>query len=126
MLQPAEYQGLPPALTQSIRDLAAVLLAYGVRLQIVTPAGHSIPLRSAAPSPLQACVDDSLTATEWQVAVMVAHGSTNSEIAALRCLSEKTVESHLTRIYRKLGLRSRSELAVAVTHAIARGGDGGD
>jgi DNA-binding NarL/FixJ family response regulator len=126
MLQAAEYQALPPVLARSVRDLAAVLLAYGVRLQVVTPTGHSIPLRSAVPSPLQACVDDSLTATEWQVAVMVAHGSTNSEIASLRCLSEKTVESHLTHIYRKLGLRSRSELAVAVTHAIARGGARGD
>jgi DNA-binding CsgD family transcriptional regulator len=118
MIQPSEYQGLPPVLTQSLRDLTAILLAYGVRLQMVTAAGRTIPLRSSLPSPFQARIDDSLTATEWQVAVMVAHGSTNSEIATLRRLSEKTVESHLTRIYRKLGLRSRSELAVSVTHAM--------
>lgn len=118
MLQVAEYQGLPPVLTQSLRDLTAILLAYGVRLQVVTAAGRTVALRGSAPSPFQARIGDSLTATEWQVAVMVAHGSTNSEIATLRCLSEKTIESHLTRIYRKLGLRSRSELAVSVTHAM--------
>jgi DNA-binding CsgD family transcriptional regulator len=118
MLQVAEYQGLPPVLTQSLRDLTAILLAYGVRLQVVTAAGRTVALRSSVPSPFQARIDDSLTPTEWQIAVMVAHGSTNSEIAALRSLSEKTIESHLTRIYRKLGLRSRSELAVSVTHAM--------
>jgi DNA-binding NarL/FixJ family response regulator len=45
------------------------------------------------------------------VAALVAQGRTNREVAAELVLSEKTVESHLSHVYRKLGLRSRSELA---------------
>jgi DNA-binding NarL/FixJ family response regulator len=38
-------------------------------------------------------------------------GKTNQEVAQALFVSEKTVEANLTRIYRKLGVRSRSELA---------------
>jgi DNA-binding CsgD family transcriptional regulator len=54
---------------------------------------------------------DVLTSTEEQVAVLVAEGLTNREAAASLHLSEHTVEGHLSRIYAKLGIRSRSELA---------------
>jgi DNA-binding NarL/FixJ family response regulator len=54
---------------------------------------------------------DRLTAQERRVADAVADGLSNPETAARLCLSSKTVESHLTCIYRKLGLRSRTELA---------------
>ena len=52
-----------------------------------------------------------LTAQELQVALLVAEGATNREAAATLFLSPKTVEVHLTRAYRKLGVRSRTELA---------------
>lgn len=52
-----------------------------------------------------------LTEQESQIAVAVAAGATNREVAAELVVSEKTVEYHLTRIYRKLGIRSRVELA---------------
>jgi DNA-binding CsgD family transcriptional regulator/tetratricopeptide (TPR) repeat protein len=52
-----------------------------------------------------------LTATEARVAELVARGRTNTEVAAELFVSVRTVESHLSRIYRKLGLRSRTELA---------------
>ncbi len=52
-----------------------------------------------------------LTATETRVAELVARGLTNAEVAAELFVSIRTVESHLNRIYRKLGLRSRTELA---------------
>jgi DNA-binding CsgD family transcriptional regulator len=52
-----------------------------------------------------------LTPQELQVAVAAADGLTNEEIAARLFLSPKTVEFHLTRIYRKLAVRSRAELA---------------
>lgn len=58
----------------------------------------------------------SLTATEHRVASMVADGATNREVAAALFLSIKTVESTLTRVYRKLGVRSRTEL-VRFQHA---------
>jgi DNA-binding CsgD family transcriptional regulator len=52
-----------------------------------------------------------LTAQELQVALTIAGGATNREAAAALFLSPKTIEYHLTHIYAKLGLRSRSELA---------------
>ena len=42
---------------------------------------------------------------------LVAEGRTNKEVAAALLLSERTVEFHLTHVYRKLGVRSRAELA---------------
>jgi DNA-binding NarL/FixJ family response regulator len=52
-----------------------------------------------------------LTRSEQRVAALVAEGHTNREVAAALFLSERTVESHLSHVYRKLGLRSRAELA---------------
>jgi DNA-binding CsgD family transcriptional regulator len=52
-----------------------------------------------------------LTPAERRVAALVAEGRTNREVAAALFLGERTVASHLTHIYAKLGLRSRTELA---------------
>jgi len=54
---------------------------------------------------------DGLTGAEQRVAALVATGRTNREVAAELVLAERTVESHLSHIYRKLGVRSRAELA---------------
>ena len=53
-----------------------------------------------------------LTAAELRVASLVAEGRTNREVAAALFLGERTVASHLNHIYGKLGVRSRTELAV--------------
>lgn len=58
---------------------------------------------------------DVLSAREREVAVLVAAGKRNREVAAALFLSEKTVESHLARIYGKLGVRSRTALATILT-----------
>ncbi|HZP29444.1 MAG TPA: helix-turn-helix transcriptional regulator [Acidimicrobiia bacterium] len=58
-----------------------------------------------------------LTAAEHRVALAVADGATNREAAAALFLSVKTVDFHLQNIYRKLGLRSRTELAVRLRRA---------
>lgn len=55
--------------------------------------------------------DEGLTPTEQRIAGLVSEGKSNREMAQALNLSVKTVESNLTRIYRKLGLRSRTELA---------------
>lgn len=55
--------------------------------------------------------DDQLTAAEERVAGLVAAGMTNREVAARLYTTVATVEAHLTRIYSKLGVRSRTELA---------------
>jgi ATP/maltotriose-dependent transcriptional regulator MalT len=54
---------------------------------------------------------EQLTAQELQVAQLVARGRTNREVGAALFLSPKTIESHLGHVYRKLNLRSRTELA---------------
>ena len=53
----------------------------------------------------------SLTATERRVAELAAAGETNREIAGVLFMSVHTVEAHLTRIFRALGVHSRTELA---------------
>jgi DNA-binding CsgD family transcriptional regulator len=58
--------------------------------------------------------DDALTPQELQVAALVAGGATNREAAAALFLSVKTIEYHLGNVYRKLGIRSRTELARVV------------
>ena len=54
---------------------------------------------------------EGLSPSERRVAELVAAGRTNREIAAALFLGERTVASHLTHIYSKLGVRSRTELA---------------
>jgi DNA-binding CsgD family transcriptional regulator len=54
---------------------------------------------------------EGLTAAERRVAALVAEGQTNREVAAALFLGERTVASHLTHIYAKLGVRSRTELS---------------
>jgi DNA-binding NarL/FixJ family response regulator len=62
-----------------------------------------------------AAAADGLTATEMQVAELAATGLTNREIASHAGMSFKTVESHLGRAYGKLSIRSRTELARAIS-----------
>ena len=54
---------------------------------------------------------EGLTAAEQRVATLVAEGQTNREVAAALFLAERTVASHLSHVYAKLGVRSRTELA---------------
>ncbi len=55
-----------------------------------------------------------LSGRERAVAALVAEGLTNREIGARLFLSEKTIETHLTRVFQKLGVRSRAQVAVRV------------
>jgi DNA-binding CsgD family transcriptional regulator len=55
--------------------------------------------------------EEGLTAAEGRVAALVAAGRTNREVADELFLAERTVAGHLTRVYAKLGVRSRTELA---------------
>ena len=68
-----------------------------------------------------------LTATEASVAALVAEGRTNREVAAALSLSVRGVEANLSRIYGKLGVRSRTELAgrLAVSNSVGSHISGG-
>jgi DNA-binding CsgD family transcriptional regulator len=69
-------------------------------------------LKTGRPAPRGTDADtQGLTEQERTVATLVATGRTNKEVAASMLLSVKTVQFHLTRVYTKLGVRSRSELA---------------
>ncbi|MGD0274293.1 MAG: AAA family ATPase [Gaiellaceae bacterium] len=52
-----------------------------------------------------------LTPTELQIAELVAEGRSNKEVAAQLFMSVRTVEANLSKIYRRLGIESRTELA---------------
>jgi DNA-binding NarL/FixJ family response regulator len=55
-----------------------------------------------------------LSRREREIAELVAEGLTNREIGSRLFLSEKTVETHLSRVFQKLGVRSRAQVAAAV------------
>jgi DNA-binding CsgD family transcriptional regulator len=67
-------------------------------------SGDPLPAPTATPFAL-------LTAAELQVALAVADGLSNRDIAARLFISPKTVEHHLTHVYQKLSARSRTDLA---------------
>ena len=67
---------------------------------------------------------EGLSPSEIRVAALVADGLTNREIASALFLGDRTVASHLTHIYAKLGIRSRTELArQLLAHATVPPGD---
>jgi DNA-binding NarL/FixJ family response regulator len=66
-----------------------------------------------------------LTPAEARIAALVARGLKNREIGTALYMSVATVEAHLTRIYRKLAIRSRTELARLVADGSLPLGDDG-
>ena len=55
------------------------------------------------------------------MATLVAEGKTNREVAAALFLSERTVEGHLSHVFAKLGVRSRTELTRVLASPRYRG-----
>ncbi|MFG3658529.1 AAA family ATPase [Streptomyces sp. NPDC047706] len=72
-------------------------------------AAGASPDRRPAPAPAPAALEG-LASMERQVAALVMEGATNREIAGRLFISVKTVEATLTRVYRKLGIRSRVDI----------------
>ena len=66
------------------------------------------------PAPPSGAVADAspLTAREREVVLLVGRGHSNKEIAEMLVVSVRTAEAHVTNVLNKLGLRSRSQLAV--------------
>lgn len=57
---------------------------------------------------------DLLTAAEWRVTEHAMAGATNRDIAKALFVTLRTVETHLSSVYRKLGVTSRAEIAAAL------------
>ena len=90
------------------RDEArSALRRLGTRLP--APAGRAAAAGSAA-----------LSGREREIAELVAAGRMNKQIAAALALSEKTIEANLSRIYAKVGVRSRAELAAQIARERGR------
>jgi DNA-binding CsgD family transcriptional regulator len=84
--------------------------AMGARLWRTRAERELVALGHDAP-PAPASLLDGLTPQERQIAQIAATGAPTRQIAAAVFLSPKTVEHHLTHVYRRLGVRSKSELA---------------
>ena len=85
-------------------------------------AGHGA---ASVPVPVGAVAEGalgSLTAREQEVALLVASGRTNRQIASRLRLSERTVETHLSNVYRKVGVTSRVMLAALLIRDQRGGG----
>jgi DNA-binding CsgD family transcriptional regulator len=78
--------------------------------RLVTRATEELAACGARPRQLLLTGIDSLTASERRVARLAAEGKSNPQIAQHLYVSRKTVESHLSAIYRKLNINSREQL----------------
>jgi DNA-binding CsgD family transcriptional regulator len=90
---------------EALGEALAGFEALGTRLWASTARAELARIGGRVATP------DALTATEERVAALVGEGRSNREVAAILVVSERTVEGHLSRIYAKLGVRSRAELA---------------
>lgn len=91
---------------------------WAARAAAELAAAGGRPITQSSASPL-----DQLTPQELQTARAIAEGRTNTEAATALFISRKTVETHLTRIYRKLGIRSRTELTrTLISHGLGEDG----
>ncbi|HUP99673.1 MAG TPA: LuxR C-terminal-related transcriptional regulator [Aeromicrobium sp.] len=88
-------------------DLESLIMANAMSQAAVTTADDE-PISTADE------LRERLSPAEYRVAEAVGQGATNKEVAARLYISAKTVDYHLQNIYRKLGARSRTELAVLV------------
>lgn len=97
------------AAREQLEHARSIFEAIGVPLWVAQAESdlRRIPIRRTSS-------DEALTPTEKQVAALAAAGRTNREVATALFMSPKTVEANLSRVYRKLGIRSRAELGATM------------
>ncbi len=96
-----------------LENLAAIALEQGERLRAARLLEAASLLREEAPVDTETALSD----REWEVAMLVARGLSNRQIAAELVVSERTVDTHVSHILRKLQLVSRAQIAAwAVQH----------
>jgi DNA-binding CsgD family transcriptional regulator len=95
-------------------DVLAVLRAA----QAMIDYAHSCAEAGSTPTfGAPAVVPDDLTRRQREIALLVARGASNGEVARALTISESTVKTHLLHIYEKLNVRSRTQLAAALSGA---------
>ena len=118
---------------RALIDLGALLRRRGARSDAREPllTGHALALACGAASDVErartelaatglhverlpSTGGDALTASERRIAALAADGATNKEIAQALFVTVKTVEMHLSAVYRKLGIHSRRDLPQAL------------
>jgi DNA-binding CsgD family transcriptional regulator len=104
---------------QSVAELAATIPDAGLAAAFLRQAMARMP-RTTPPSPRRAAQQavDGLTEREREVAILVAQGKSNREIAAALVLTERTTKAHVGNILSKLGFSSRTQI---VAWAIEKG-----
>jgi DNA-binding CsgD family transcriptional regulator len=93
------------AARQALEQALAVFDELGARQWAAKTRDELARIGGRRPAP------KNLTETEQRVASLAAEGRSNKEIAAALFVSAHTIEAHLSRVYRKLEIRSRAELA---------------
>ncbi|WP_433782299.1 helix-turn-helix transcriptional regulator [Actinomycetospora sp. CA-101289] len=94
-------------------------LALSVGAGAVAGRAHEeLVAAGARPRRLRTSGADAMTPTERRVAAMAAEGLTTRAVAQALFVGEKTVETHLGSVYRKLGITARSQLAAALGPAV--------
>jgi DNA-binding CsgD family transcriptional regulator len=101
------------AARRSLRAAADVSFHCGVD-SLVRISRDELLAAGARPRRLALTGIEALSPAEQRVAELASAGATNAAIAATLFVAPKTVESHLARVYRKLGITSRSELREAL------------
>lgn len=99
----------PGQIADAIRRVAAgdPILSPQITRRLMQQTATAAEVRQRARSAL-----DVLTAREHEVALAVARGRSNADIAAELCMSVATVKAHVSRILAKLGLTNRTQLAL--------------
>jgi DNA-binding CsgD family transcriptional regulator len=104
----AAGRGAVAAALAVFEEVGAVPWAERARRGLAALQGG--PPEAPTTGPETAAREGALTSTEARIAELVRQGASNREIASRLYVSVKTVEATLTRIYRKLGVRSRTQL----------------
>jgi DNA-binding CsgD family transcriptional regulator len=98
---------------EALRQGADLALQCGAA-PLVSAAESELRQTGARPRRIALTGADALTSGEQRVVTLAVSGHTNAEIARALFVSEKTVEGHLRRAYRKLGIRSRRDLPPSI------------
>lgn len=121
----------PDALPEHIGRAAFALVQgeYWIRRSLLSRLvdQHLLSKPESRPAPAQLCIPmQGLTERETEIARLVGQGNNNKQIARMLEITERTVKSHLTEIFRKMGVSDRLSLALKISgtasHASLRQG----